>query len=55
MLAIQARSLDKYMLMDSANTVQPARFIGNKVSGILFDNKVHHTTYFGANTAYIQG
>jgi endo-1,3(4)-beta-glucanase len=55
MLAILARSLRNYMLMDSGNQNQPANFIANKVTGILFENKADHTTYFGANPEYIQG
>jgi len=55
MLAVEARALDKYFLMQSANTVQPPKFIGNKVTGIMFDNKVHHTTYFGTKPELIQG
>jgi endo-1,3(4)-beta-glucanase len=35
--------------------VQPPQFIANKVAGILFENKIDHTTYFGANLEYIQG
>lgn len=54
-LAITARSLQNYFLYDSNNTVQPSNFIGNKVSGILFENKIDHTTYFGTNIEYIQG
>lgn len=54
-LAITARALQNYFLYDSSNTVQPANFIRNKVSGILFENKIDHTTYFGANIEYIQG
>ncbi|KAL3423840.1 glycosyl hydrolase family 81 [Phlyctema vagabunda] len=54
-LAVTARSLQNYFLYTSDNTVQPANFIGNKVSGILFENKIDHTTYFGANIEYIQG
>lgn len=54
-LSVVARSISKYFLYTSDNTVEPANFIGNKVSGILFENKIHHTTYFGANTEYIQG
>lgn len=54
-LAITARSLQSYFLYESTNTIQPANFIGNKVSGILFENKIDHTTYFGANPEYIQG
>jgi endo-1,3(4)-beta-glucanase len=54
-LAITARTLQNYYLYDSNNTVQPAQFIGNKVAGILFENKIDHTTYFGTNIEYIQG
>ncbi|GAB7350472.1 hypothetical protein MBLNU459_g1069t1 [Dothideomycetes sp. NU459] len=55
MLSMQARSLQHYFLYTSDNTVEPSRFIGNKVSGIMFENKIDHTTYFGSNTEYIQG
>lgn len=71
MQSIQARSLQHYFLFNSNNTVEPAGFIGNKVSGIvschgcceyqstnasqLFENKMDHTTYFGNNIEYIQG
>ena len=55
MLAVQKRAFQNYFLMESSNTNQPANFISNKVTGILFENKVHHTTYFGANSEYIQG
>lgn len=54
-LAVTARSLQNYFLYTSDNAVEPAQFIGNKVSGILFENKIDHTTYFGANTEFIQG
>lgn len=55
MLAMQARSFQHYFLYTSDNTVEPAKFIGNKVSGILFENKIDHTTYFGNNSEYVQG
>ncbi|KAH9884083.1 glycoside hydrolase family 81 protein [Xylariomycetidae sp. FL2044] len=55
MLAIIARSLNSYYLYTADNTVQPPEFIGNRVAGILFENKCDHTTYFGANTEYVQG
>lgn len=55
MLAVQARALSMYYLYESNNTVEPADFIGNKVAGILFENKIDHTTYFGANIEYVQG
>ena len=55
MLAIQARSLSKYFLYLDSNIVEPAGLIGNKVSGILFENKIDHTTYFGNAIENIQG
>lgn len=54
-LAVTARALQSYFLYESNNTVEPSNFIGNKVSGILFENKIDHTTYFGNNIEYIQG
>lgn len=54
-LAVVKRALDSYFLYTADNSVEPPRFIANKVSGILFENKVDHTTYFGRNTEYIQG
>ncbi|KAL2351932.1 endo-1,3-beta-glucanase [Cryomyces antarcticus] len=55
MLSILARSLQNYFLMESNNTVQPANFIANKATGVLFENKVQHTTYFGDNLEFIEG
>ena len=40
MLAVQARALTNYFLIQDSNQNQPANFIPNKVSGILFENKV---------------
>ncbi|TVY48463.1 putative endo-1,3(4)-beta-glucanase [Lachnellula occidentalis] len=54
-LAVTARSLQNYFLYTSDNTIEPANFIGNKVSGIMFENKIDHTTYFGANPEFVQG
>lgn len=55
MLGILRRSLRNYFLMESDNQNQPPAFVPNKVTGILFENKVDHTTYFGANLEYIHG
>lgn len=54
-LAIMRRSMNLYMLFANDNVVQPRAFIPNRVSGILFENKLDHTTYFGSATEYIQG
>ncbi|KAI1122645.1 glycoside hydrolase family 81 protein [Nemania abortiva] len=55
MLSVIARSLNQYYLYTAQNNVQPENYIGNKVAGILFENKCDHTTYFGANIEYVQG
>ncbi|CAG8548904.1 5236_t:CDS:2 [Ambispora leptoticha] len=55
MLAVQARSLRNYFLMEDDNTVQPKNFIKNKVTGILFENKIDHTTYFSTRMECIHG
>lgn len=55
MLSVLARSLQNYFLMTSDNANQPAAFIGNKVTGILFENKADHVTYFGTDLSYVQG
>ncbi|KAF4457326.1 hypothetical protein F53441_716 [Fusarium austroafricanum] len=54
-LAVTARSLQSYFLLASDNDVQPPNFIGNRATGILFERKINHTTYFGDNIAYIEG
>ena len=55
MLAVLRRSLGCYFLLEDGNANQPAQFVGNRVTGILFENKVDHTTYFGTNIEFIQG
>lgn len=55
MLAVMSRAMNKYMYYSSSNTVEPSDFIANKVSGIFYDNKIDHTTYFGTNEEYIHG
>jgi len=55
MLAVLAKSLDNYFYFKDDNTVQPAQFIGNRVPGITFENKLDYTTYFGTNKEYIHG
>ncbi|KAF1936123.1 endo-1,3(4)-beta-glucanase 1 precursor [Clathrospora elynae] len=55
MLAIQARSFNNYFYLQSNNTNHPARFIQNKLTGILFENKVEYATYFGTAPELIHG
>lgn len=44
MLAIQARSFNNYFYLDSENKNHPARYMNNKVVGILFENKVDYAS-----------
>lgn len=53
-LGILNTSLNSYFLYSDDNKIMPPSFIANKVSGILFENKIDHTTYFGNNLEYIQ-
>lgn len=55
MISLLRRSLDFYFLYKDDNTTQPKKFTPNKCSGILFENKIDHTTYFGTLTQYIHG
>eukprot|EP00002_Diphylleia_rotans_P003838 TRINITY_DN1271_c0_g1_i1.p1 TRINITY_DN1271_c0_g1~~TRINITY_DN1271_c0_g1_i1.p1 ORF type:complete len:733 (-),score=162.35 TRINITY_DN1271_c0_g1_i1:87-2285(-) len=55
MLAMARRSINTYFLMDSNNKNHPREFIGNKVTGIFFENKCDYATWFGSNPEYIHG
>lgn len=55
MISIMKDSMNDYFYYQNDNTVEPEEIIGNKVSGILFDNIIDYTTYFGTNTEYIHG
>ena len=50
MLAVMRRAINMYMLFADDNKIQPKRIIKNKVSGILFENKIDYATYFGRGT-----
>lgn len=57
-LSLLSRSLNSYYLYSSSNpssNIQPKEFVGNKVAGILFENKIDHVTFFGNKQEYIQG
>ncbi|CAM9314443.1 unnamed protein product [Laminaria digitata] len=54
-LGLLARSISTYFLMTDSNSVHPAAFVRNKVTGILFEMKVDYTTWFGAEAEYIHG
>lgn len=55
MLALQARSFNNYFYLLSASTIQPARYLPNKITGILFENKADYATYFGNTPALVHG
>ncbi|CAF0928792.1 unnamed protein product [Adineta ricciae] len=55
MLAVAKRAIQTYFLMDSANKVMPKEYIGNKVTGIFFENKADYATWFGPNPEFIHG
>ncbi|ANB11364.1 Dse4p [Sugiyamaella lignohabitans] len=55
MIAIMRRAMNKYMLFEDDNCIQPKKVLKNKVSGITFENKIDHATYFGMNPEYVQG
>ncbi|KAF2661699.1 glycoside hydrolase family 81 protein [Lophiostoma macrostomum CBS 122681] len=55
-LAVLKRTLRNYFLLSKDNTVQPQRFVDkHRVSGILFENKIDHSTYFGNEAQYVEG
>ncbi|KAK9382271.1 endo-1,3(4)-beta-glucanase [Kockiozyma suomiensis] len=55
MLAIMKRSFNSYFMMLGKNTIQDPRILSNKVTGILFENKIDHTTYFSPRIECVQG
>lgn len=54
-LATLVKSLNNYFYYADDNQIEPNKFIYNKVSGIYFENKIDHTTYFGNYESYIHG
>ncbi|AMD19000.1 HBR099Cp [Eremothecium sinecaudum] len=55
MIGVLRTSSQNYFLYTSDNTTEPHQFIPNKVSGILFENKIDHTTYFGKLPQFVHG
>lgn len=54
-LAINARSIQSYYLYEQGNKIEPDNFVGNKAAGILFENKIDCTTFFGEREEFIHG
>ena len=54
-LAIMKNSFSSYFYYDKDSNVQPAAFAANVVSGILFENKIDHATFFGGESEFVHG
>ncbi|AGO13667.1 AaceriAGL208Cp [[Ashbya] aceris (nom. inval.)] len=54
-LAIMRESINKYYLYSEEDTIWPETIAKNKVPGLLFENSITYTTFFGNNTEYIHG
>jgi endo-1,3(4)-beta-glucanase len=55
LVRLNARAIQTYFLMTHENQAHPEQLRGNKVVGILFDNKVDYGTWFSAETHAIHG
>ncbi|RLN65267.1 hypothetical protein BBP00_00002970 [Phytophthora kernoviae] len=55
MVKLNARAIQTYFLLTDANRAQPSQFRANKVTGILFDNKVNYATWFSPEKYAIHG
>ncbi|RLN93612.1 hypothetical protein BBJ28_00022086, partial [Nothophytophthora sp. Chile5] len=55
MVKLNARAIQTYFLLTDGNRAQPSRFKPNKVTGILFDNKVTYSTWFSPQKYAIHG
>ncbi|KAG0304206.1 hypothetical protein BGZ98_005795 [Dissophora globulifera] len=55
MLTVARNSIQSYFLLQDDNVNHPNNFVANKVTGILFENKVDHATYFSSRLECIQG
>lgn len=55
MLKLDVRAIKTYFLMTDAHVAQPAQIRPNKVTGIMFDNKIDYATWFSAEKYAIHG
>lgn len=55
MLGVIAGSIQRYMHVGGNLSVHPEQIKANMVSGILWQNKVDWTTWFGSNTEFMNG
>ncbi|KAI9301637.1 endo-1,3(4)-beta-glucanase, partial [Cunninghamella echinulata] len=54
-LSIMKKTTYEYFWMLDSNKNRPSDFIKHKVTGILFEQKLDYTTYFGRNIEFIHG
>ncbi|EGV66078.1 glycoside hydrolase [Yamadazyma tenuis ATCC 10573] len=54
MLSVMNRAMNKYFYYSDDNDVAPSEMVPNKVTGILYDNKIAFTTFFGDGDEYPQ-
>lgn len=54
-LGVMVQAAQKYFFMQSVNSIHPVEFVRNRVTGIFFENKAHHTTWFSPRTECIHG
>jgi len=55
MATVASASIRSYFLLEDGNEVHPREIVGNKVTGIYFENGVEYKTWFGENEEYIHG
>jgi len=55
MLAFCAVTVKEFFLMQNGNEHHPADFVGNRVTGIFFQNRAFYSTWFGNKQEYIHG
>ncbi|CAN3375356.1 hypothetical protein DIURU_002444 [Diutina rugosa] len=58
MLAVTKRSMNDYIYFSDGNDIVPTEYQPNRVAGIIFENKMAYTTFFGApdkNPEYVHG
>ncbi|EGZ21409.1 putative glucanase [Phytophthora sojae] len=55
MTCVNTHAIKTYFLIEDANQTHPTNFRPNKVTGILFDNKVDNATWFSAEKYCIHG
>merc|ERR1719223_2292528 len=55
MVAFLAVTAREFFFMEDGNPHHHPDFLKNRVTGILFQNKAHYTTWFGTDPRHIHG